>query len=104
MKSLETQRFLWMMTVVLCLMVRYATFDEFHLSSRFSVTMEPHCALKTRTHLLKNRSCYHHNANDRFGLNSFPTAFRHLFFSRSVSSVCCLVPPFCMVATILNPL
>ena len=38
-----------------------------HLSSRFSVTMEPHCALKTRTHLLKNRSCYHHNANDRFG-------------------------------------
>ena len=32
--------------------------------------MEPHCALKTRTHLLKNRSCFHHNANDRFGLNS----------------------------------
>ena len=27
-----------------------------HLSSRFSVTMEPHCALKTRIHLLKNRS------------------------------------------------
>ena len=38
------------------------------MSSRFSVTMEPHCALKTRTHLLRNRSRYHHNANDRFGM------------------------------------
>ena len=35
---------------------------------RSSVTMEPHCALKTINHLLKNRSYYHRNANDRFEL------------------------------------
>ena len=38
-----------------------------HLPFRFSVAMEPHCALKTERHLNKNKSCYHHNANDRFG-------------------------------------
>ena len=41
-----------------------------HLSFRFSVTMEPHCALKTERHLFKNKSCYHHNSNDRFGLKN----------------------------------
>jgi hypothetical protein len=30
--------------------------------------MEPHCALKAAGHLFQNRSCFHHNANDRFGL------------------------------------
>ena len=40
-----------------------------HISLCFSVTMEPHCALKTKRNLLKNNSCYHHNANDRIGLN-----------------------------------
>ena len=29
--------------------------------------MEPHCALKAAGHLFKNKGCYHHNANDRFG-------------------------------------
>ena len=48
-------------------------------SSRFSVTMEPHCALKTKTHLLKNRSRYHHNANDRFGLNLLKTGVKIQF-------------------------
>ena len=33
-----------------------------------SVTMEPHCAFKASKYLLKNLNCYHHNANDRFGL------------------------------------
>ena len=33
--------------------------------------MEPHCALKAAGHLFKNKGCYHHNANDRFGLNEF---------------------------------
>ena len=39
-----------------------------HLSCRFSVTMEPHCALKSTIHLLKNIVYYHHNANERFGI------------------------------------
>ncbi|MCR4921428.1 MAG: hypothetical protein K5945_06955 [Bacteroidaceae bacterium] len=44
--------------------------------SRFSVTMEPHCALETTKHLFKNKSYYHHNANERFGLNLFePCSF-----------------------------
>ena len=30
--------------------------------------MEPHCSLKAAKHLFKNKSYYHHNANDRFGL------------------------------------
>ena len=34
------------------------------------VSEEPHCALKTKKHLLKNTSCYHQNANDRFGINA----------------------------------
>ena len=38
-----------------------------HLFHCFSVTMEPHCALKSAKHLTKNNSCSHHNANDRFG-------------------------------------
>ena len=38
-----------------------------HLFRHFSVTMEPHCALKAAKHLSKNRGYYHHNANDRFG-------------------------------------
>ena len=33
--------------------------------------MEPYCALKTAGYLFKNKSCYHHNANDRFGFNDF---------------------------------
>ena len=41
-----------------------------HLFRRFSVTMEPHCALKAAKHLFKNIGYYHHNANDRFGLNN----------------------------------
>ena len=40
-----------------------------HLFRHFSVTMEPHCALKVAKHLFKNKSYYHHKANDRFGLN-----------------------------------
>ena len=39
-----------------------------HMFRRFSVTMEPHCALKPAKHLFKNKGYYHHNANDRFGL------------------------------------
>ena len=31
--------------------------------------MEPHCALKVAKHLFKNKSYYHHKANDLFGLN-----------------------------------
>ena len=34
------------------------------------VSEEPHCALKTKKHLLKNTSCYHQNANDRLGINA----------------------------------
>jgi hypothetical protein len=30
----------------------------------------PHCALKAAKHLFKNKSYYHHNANDRFGLKA----------------------------------
>ncbi|MCR4837137.1 MAG: hypothetical protein K5899_12290, partial [Bacteroidaceae bacterium] len=41
-----------------------------HLFHRFSVTMEPHCALKASKYLLKNINCYHHNANDRFGFKT----------------------------------
>ena len=40
-----------------------------HLFRCFSVTMEPHCALKAPKHLFKNKNYYHHNANDRFGFN-----------------------------------
>lgn len=40
-----------------------------HLFRRFSVTIEPHCALKAAKHLFKNNGYYHHNAIDRFGLN-----------------------------------
>jgi hypothetical protein len=29
--------------------------------------MEPHCALKAAKRLFKNKSYYHHNANNRFG-------------------------------------
>ena len=43
-----------------------------HLFRHFSVTMEPHCALKVAKHLLKNKRYYHHNANDRFGLKHAP--------------------------------
>ena len=39
-----------------------------HLFRHFSVTMAPHCALKVAKHLFKNKSYYHHNANDRFGI------------------------------------
>ena len=39
-----------------------------HLSCRFSVTMGPHCALKSTIHLFKNIVCYYHNANERFGI------------------------------------
>ena len=39
-----------------------------HLFRHFSVTMEPHCALKVAKHLFKNKRYYHHNANDRFGI------------------------------------
>ena len=39
-----------------------------HLFHRFSVTMEPLYAFKASKHLLKNRSCHHQNANERFGL------------------------------------
>ena len=39
-----------------------------HLFRHFSVTMEPHYALKVAKYLLKNKRYYHHNANDRFGL------------------------------------
>ena len=42
-----------------------------HLSRHFSVTMEPHCALKVTRHLLKNKRHYHHNAIDRFGFSSW---------------------------------
>ena len=30
--------------------------------------MEPNCALKATRQLFKNKGCYHHKANDRFGL------------------------------------
>jgi hypothetical protein len=31
--------------------------------------MEPYCTLKVAKHLFKNKGCYHHNANERFGFN-----------------------------------
>ena len=46
-----------------------------HLFRHFSVTMEPHCALKVAKHLFKNKGYYHHNANDRFGLNIAQSPF-----------------------------
>lgn len=39
-----------------------------HLPRSFSIIMEPHCALKAAAHLFQNEGCFHHNANDRFGL------------------------------------
>ncbi|MBR2458303.1 MAG: hypothetical protein IKB39_03185, partial [Bacteroidaceae bacterium] len=51
---------------VILLFVHPASFC--HLFRHFSVTMEPHCALKVAKHLFKNKGYYHHNANDRFGL------------------------------------
>ena len=30
--------------------------------------MEPYCTLKAARHLFQNKGCFHHNANDRFGL------------------------------------
>ena len=39
-----------------------------HLFRHFSVTMEPHCALKVAKHLFKNKRYYRYNANDRFGI------------------------------------
>ena len=50
-----------------------------HLFSRFSATMPPHCALKVAKHLFKNKSYYHHNANDRCGLNQQDSAERIVF-------------------------
>ena len=38
------------------------------LFRRFSLTMEPYCALKVPKHLFKNQGYYHHNINDRFWL------------------------------------
>ena len=52
-------------------LLRANTLSTCHLPRRFSITMEPHCSLKVAEHLFKNKGCYHHNANDRFGLNSF---------------------------------
>ena len=48
-----------------------------HLSCRFSVTMEPHCAIKSTIHLFKNIGYYHYNANERFGLIIFLSCFMH---------------------------
>ena len=39
-----------------------------HLPRRFSITLEPHCALKAAGHLFQNEGCFHHIANDQFGL------------------------------------
>ena len=50
-------------------LLRANTLSFCHLSRRFSITMEPHCALKAAGHLFNNKGYYHHNANDRFGLN-----------------------------------
>ena len=49
-------------------LLRANTLSICHLPRRFSITMEPHCALKAAEHLFKNKGCYHHNANDRFGI------------------------------------
>ena len=49
-------------------LLRANTLSFCHLPRRFSITMEPHCALKAAGHLFKNKGCYHHNANDRFGI------------------------------------
>ncbi len=49
-------------------LLRANTLSFCHLPRRFSITMEPHCALKAAGHLFKNKGCYHHNANDRYGL------------------------------------
>ena len=51
-------------------LLRANTLSICHLPRLFSITMEPHCSLKAAEHLFKNKGCYHHNANDRFGLNS----------------------------------
>ena len=50
-----------------------------HLFRLFSVTMEPHCALKAAKHLFKNKGYYHHNANDRFGLKVIYNAGNGIF-------------------------
>ena len=52
-----------------------------HLFRHFSVTMEPHCALKVPEHLLKNKAHYHHNANDRFGLKTCRCGVNMCFLS-----------------------
>ena len=52
-----------------------------HLFRHFSVTMEPHCALKVPEHLLKNKAHYHHNANDRFGLKACRCGVNMCFLS-----------------------
>lgn len=50
-------------------LLRPNTLSFCHLPRRFSITMELHCALKAARQLFNNKGCYHHNANDRFGLS-----------------------------------
>ena len=49
-------------------LLRANTLSICHMPRRFSITMESHCSLKAAEHLFKYKGCYHHNANDRFGL------------------------------------
>ena len=56
-------------------LLRANTLSICRLPHRFSITMEPHCSLKAAEHLFKNKGCYHHNANDRFGLKVIPGSF-----------------------------
>ena len=58
-----------------------------HLFHRFSVTMEPHCALKASKYLLKNINCYHHNANDRFGLKGLNYVVRNKIIPRNCKKI-----------------
>ena len=69
-------------------LLRANTLSFCHLPRRFSITMEPHCALKAAGHLFKNKGCYHHNANDRFGLKEkFNSSSLGVFYC-SISSKC----------------
>lgn len=45
---------------------------SFHASSALPLIGDNglHCALKTEKHLFKNRSSYHHNPDDGFGLTN----------------------------------
>ncbi len=49
--------------------------------------MEPHCSLKAAKHLFKNKSYYHHNANDRFGLKELKSGYDYQMCSAPMQLV-----------------